>query len=326
MSGTLPRAIVLAAGLGTRLDPITRVRAKPAVPVAGQPLIRRVLEWLARWQVRNIVINLHHKPETIAQCVGHGDALGVSVRYSWEPTILGSAGGPRKALELLGPRFFIINGDTLTDIDLEAITRGHAASGAAVTLAMMPNPSPERYGGATVDSHGWVKNFVPAGSSGEPLHFVGVQLVEANVFTHLPRDQPAATIGGLYDELLTARPRTIRSHIVDARFHDIGTPSDYLQTSLEIAAAEGQEVLPMGERSLVDPTATLTRTIVWNAVVIGKGCHLTECIVTDGVVLPPHSAFTRKAIVRRGERAPCDHKRPLDDLLFMPLDTPSPKK
>ena len=323
MSGTLPRAIVLAAGLGTRLDPITRVRAKPAVPVAGRPLIRRVLEWLTRWQIRNIVINLHHKPETITQCVGHGDALRVSVRYSWEPTILGSAGGPRKALDLLGSRFFIINGDTLTDIDLEAITRGHVASGAAVTLALMPNPSPERYGGATVDSYGWVKNFVPAGSFGAPLHFVGVQLVEANVFTHLPRDQPAATIGGLYDELLTAQPRVIRAHIVDARFHDIGTPSDYLQTSLEIAAAEGQAVLPIGERSMVDPTATLTRTTVWNEVVIGAGCHLTECIVTDGVVLPPNSSFIRKAIVRRGERAPRDHKRQLDDLLLMPLDTPS---
>ena len=252
--------------------------------------------------------------------------MRVSVRYSWEPTILGSAGGPRKALDLLGSRFFIINGDTLTDIDLEAITRGHVASGAAVTLAMMPNPSPERYGGATVDSYGWVKNFVPAGSSGAPLHFVGVQLVEANVFTHLPRDQPAATIGGLYDELLTAQPRVIRAHIVDARFHDIGTPSDYLQTSLEIAAAEGQAVLPIGERSMVDPTATLTRTTVWNEVVIGAGCHLTECIVTDGVVLPPNSSFIRKAIVRRGERAPRDHKRQLDDLLLMPLDTPSQQK
>ena len=325
MSAPLPRAIVLAAGLGTRLDPITRVRAKPAVPVAGRPLVRRVLEWLARRQVRDIVVNLHHKPETIAQCVGHGDALGVAVRYSWEPAILGSAGGPRKALDLLGPRFFIINGDTLTDIDLEEMTRAHAASGAAVTLAVMPNPAPERYGGATVDPHGWVEGFAPAGSSAAPLHFVGVQLVEAAVFAHLPRDQPAATIGGIYDALLTERPRTIRAHVVDARFHDIGTPADYLATSLEIAAAEGQAALPVGERSLVDPTATLTRTAVWNEVVIGAGCRLTECIVTDGVVLPPHSAFAREAIVCGGGRAPRGPERRLDDLLLTPLDAPSPK-
>ena len=325
MSPPLPRAIVLAAGLGTRLDPITRVCAKPAVPVAGRPLVCRVLEWLARRHVRDIVLNLHYKPETIARCVGYGDSLGVAVRYSWEPAILGSAGGPRKALDLLGPTFFIINGDTLTDIDLEGMMRAHAASGAAVTLAVMPNPAPERYGGATVDPHGWVQGFAPAGSSA-PLHFVGVQLVEAAVFAHLPWDQPAATIGGIYDTLLSERPRGIRAHVVDARFHDIGTPADYLATSLEIAVAEGQAALPIGERSLVDPTATVTRTAVWNDVVIGAGCRLTECIVTDGVVLPPRSAFAREAIVCTAGRAPYGTERRLDDLLLTPLDAPSSRK
>ena len=82
MSDTLPTALVLAAGYGSRLQPLTAVRAKPALPVAGCPMIRRVLKWLADQGVSKAVINLHHQPETITQVVGHGNSLGLQVRYS----------------------------------------------------------------------------------------------------------------------------------------------------------------------------------------------------------------------------------------------------
>ena len=102
MSNTLPAALVLAAGHGTRLRPLTEVRAKPAVPVAGCPLIRHVLKWLANQGIDKTVINLHYQPKTITQAVGHGESLGLKVNYSWESKLLGSAGGPRQALDLLG--------------------------------------------------------------------------------------------------------------------------------------------------------------------------------------------------------------------------------
>src|SRR6476661_5084153 len=99
MSG--PRALVLTAGLGTRLQPLTYVRAKAAVPVNGDTLARRAVRWLVSHGVTDLVLNLHHRPETITRSVGDGSDMGATVRYSWEEPLLGSAGGPRHALPLL---------------------------------------------------------------------------------------------------------------------------------------------------------------------------------------------------------------------------------
>jgi NDP-sugar pyrophosphorylase family protein len=116
-------ALVLAAGLGTRFRPLSYVRAKPAAPVAGTPIVRRILAWLSAAGVRRVVVNLHHRPESIVKAVGDASALGLGVEYSWERArVLGSAGGPRKALPLLdAPRFLLVNGDTLCDVDLAAM-------------------------------------------------------------------------------------------------------------------------------------------------------------------------------------------------------------
>src|SRR3954471_374613 len=95
------RALVLTAGLGTRLQPLTSLRAKAAVPVNGETLARRAVRWLVSQGVTDLVLNLHHRPETITGSVGDGSDLGATVRYSWEAPLLGSAGGPRHALPLL---------------------------------------------------------------------------------------------------------------------------------------------------------------------------------------------------------------------------------
>ena len=130
------RALVLAAGLGTRLRPLTDERAKPAIAVAGEPVIRRIVRWLAEQEIADVVVNLHHLPHTIAAVLGDGSDLGARVRYSWEqPNLLGSAGGPRQALDIIGEdTFLIVNGDTLTDLRVAPLVDAHQASGALVTL------------------------------------------------------------------------------------------------------------------------------------------------------------------------------------------------
>src|SRR5437867_2464613 len=155
-------ALILTAGLGTRLRPLTEVRAKPAIPVAGEPMIRRIIGWLAQNGVTSIVLNLHHLPETLTAVVGDGSDLGARVRYSWEqPLVLGSAGGPRLALPILGAdTFLLVNGDTLTDVDLHALDAAHAGSDALVTLALVPNREPHRYGGVRLDGDRNVVGFV----------------------------------------------------------------------------------------------------------------------------------------------------------------------
>jgi NDP-sugar pyrophosphorylase family protein len=234
-------ALVLAAGLGTRLRPLTDACAKPAIPVAGEPLIRRIVRWLAAHDVNDLVVNLHYLPQTLTAVLGDGSDLSVRVRYSWEqPRILGSAGGPRLALEIIGSDTFIIaNGDTLTDLDVRALVDAHRRSDALVTLALVPNREPEKYGGAIMNEGGTVTSFAARGPSAKgSYHFIGVQMVRAEAFRQLTAGQPAASIGGLYDALIAARPGSIRGYVSDAAFWDIGTPEDYARTSAEFEKIE----------------------------------------------------------------------------------------
>jgi NDP-sugar pyrophosphorylase family protein len=297
--------LILTAGLGTRLQPLTSVRAKPAIPVAGVPLIRRIIAWLAESGVTNQVLNLHHLPQTLTAVVGDGSDLGAHVRYSWEPVVLGSAGGPRRALPIVGAdTFFVVNGDTLTDIDLGAIAEAHASSGALVTLALVPNREPHRYGGVSVDAEGRVTSFPRRGPAAEGSgHFIGVQVVSAGAFRGLPDDRPAASIGGVYDELIAARPGAVRGFLSDAAFWDVGTASDYWRTSLAFAASEDGGALLPGFGTTIDPSARVTRSILWDHVHVDAGCTLDECIVTDGVGVPAGSHYTRQTLVRGSDGA-----------------------
>ena len=296
----LPPALVLTAGLGTRLQPLTSVRAKPAAPVAGRAIVLRILDGLARAGVTDAVLNLHHRPETITGVVGYGEASGIRVRYSWEARLLGSAGGPRQALPLLGPRFLIVNGDTLADLAADALAvlvAAHARSGAAVTLAVMPHPHPARYGGVVSDRDGRALAF--SRTAGPPSdHFIGVQVAQASVFADLPAGAPAATIGEVYDRMLLngdGHPTAaIRTHRVEGRFFDVGTPADYLAASLALAPDERAVA---GAGSVIDPSASVTRCAVWDRVTIGPACRLHECIVADGVSLPAGVNLRRRVVV-----------------------------
>ncbi len=321
-----PPALVLAAGLGTRLRPLTFSRAKAAVPVAGTPLICRQLRTLAGAGIRDVVVNLHHRPETIAAVVGDGAALGCRVRYSWERMVLGSAGGPRHALPLLDDRFFIVNADTLCPVDFAALLDRHRASGAVATLAVTVHPAPRRYGAVLAGRGGRVAGFARAGaarSADAPWLFVGVQIVEAAVFRDLPDGAPAATVGGLYDTLL-ASGRPMAVHEVPGPFHDIGTPADYAATVQAVAAAEGRSPFSAGDRSEVHPTARVERSILWDDVTVGADCVVTGCVLADGVRVPAGTILDGQAVARagagpRGESTPPAHEARLGDLQMAPL-------
>ena len=231
-------ALILTAGLGTRLRPLTDVRAKPAIPVAGEPMIRWIIRWLVSREVTDLVLNLHHRPETITSVVGDGSDLGARVRYSWEqPTVLGSAGGPKLAFPLVGADpMFIINGDTLTDVDLTALADTHHESGAVATLALVPNLHFERYGGVVLDADRRVTGFVWRGPSAKgSYHYIGVQVAHADAFSAVRTGDAARSIGGVYDAIIRERPGAIRGFIADAAFWDVGTVADYWQTTRAFA-------------------------------------------------------------------------------------------
>jgi mannose-1-phosphate guanylyltransferase len=298
--------LVLTAGLGTRLSPLTDVRAKPAIPVAGTPMIRRIVRWLVSQGVDDLVLNLHHRPASLTARLGDGRDLGARVRYSWElPRILGSAGGPRLARAIVGADpFLIVNGDTLTDVDLLRLVDAHSASGALVTMALVPNSEFMRYGGVLIDADGRVTGFVRRGPSAKgSYHFVGVQVVAGRVFDAVEPGTAASSIGGVYDAWIAAG--AIRGVVADAAFYDVGTPADYWRASLAIAATEGTSGSSVGAGTRIDPSAHVRQSVLWDDVAVGPGAQLDECIVTDGVQVPAGASHRRAILVRGDDGEPC---------------------
>ena len=329
-------ALVLTAGLGTRLEPLTYIRAKAAVPVNGETLARRAIRWLVSQGIRDLVLNLHHLPASIAASVGDGSDLDARVRYSWENPVLGSAGGPRHALPLLIDRqpagserpsinsrqpeassqhsFLIVNGDTLTNVDIASMMSAHTASGAAVTMALIPNPRPDKYGGVLVQDGRWVSGFTRATASQASYHFVGVQIADRRAFESLPDGVPSETVTGIYPVMMASDPHSIGAFIADASFRDIGTPADYLDTSLQLAAIEG-DYLTMGRGAEIAPTASIVRTAIWDDVRIGARAELVDCIVCDGAVVPADARYRRCAILPAAQRTAKGRQRIDGDLL-----------
>jgi NDP-sugar pyrophosphorylase family protein len=259
-------------------------------------MIVRILTYLRAQGVTDCVLNLHHLPATLAAIVGDGRAFDLRVRYSWEqPRVLGSAGGPRHALPLLdGDPLFIVNGDTLTDVRVADLERAHAASGALVTLALVPNTEFERYGGVRLDEAGRVTGFVPRGPAAAGTHhYIGLQLAHRSVFAPLADGEPVNSIGGVYDRLLASRPGSIAGFVTAAEFWDVGTVDDYWRMSEALAAREGRDVL-RGRGGSIHPDARVTHSILWDDVEVGAGAVLERCIVTDGVRVDPGT-------VHRGE-------------------------
>ncbi len=304
-------ALVLTAGLATRLRPLSLVRAKAALPVAGEPLVRRILRWLAGYGVTDAVLNLHHLPHTITGLVGDGAGDGVRVRYSWEVPLLGSAGGPRRALPLLGSSpFLIVNGDTLTDVDVAALVADHRQSGALVTMAVVPNAEPAKYGGVVVESDGAVSGFAKRESRTSPFdqlratpsnvdeqsyHFVGVQVANAEAFASLPDNVPSESVAERYPALIAERRGSVRAFVTSAEFFDIGTPADYLRTSLLLSARDPRAAR-QGRRPGIDARATVEQSILWDDVEVGANVRLYRCVVTDGARVPAGSTWENATI------------------------------
>jgi NDP-sugar pyrophosphorylase family protein len=302
-------ALVLTAGLATRLRPLSFVRAKAALPIGDRAIVQRILQWLAGHGVDDAVLNLHHLPHTITRMIGDGTAERVGVRYSWEMPVLGSAGGPRRALPLLAsPTFLIVNGDTLTNVDVGGLVDAHRRSGALVTMAVIPNTEPAKYGGVVADNRGGVTGFTKAGSTETSFHFIGVQVAEGAAFASLPDNIPAESVKDLYPTLIAARPGSIRAFITDAEFFDIGTPRDYFDTCMRFRAKEPYD----GNQSRLEDC------IVWDDVRIDPRAWLRRCILTDGVRVPAGS--WENMIIRHANGDVAANEQRVDDLAFAPID------
>lgn len=310
---------MLAAGLGTRMRPLTERRAKPALPVLNRPLILHTLERLARAGVSDVVVNLHHRPSSVRRAVGRGRPFGLRVRYSREARILGTGGGLRRALPLLGRGpVLVVNADVLFDFDLRALLRRHRESGALATLALRPNPDPSRYGPIVTDPSGRVLSLAgrPPGARGRVSLFTGVHVVEATLLERLPRGV-SDSVRDLYAPLV-AEGGLVAGVRVRGAWYDLGDPAHYLaaqrqllrrsrRTRLLAAAARlerGARVRGsvVGPGARVGAGARVLDSVLWEDVTVGAGALVRRSVLADGVRVGAGEAIEGEVVTRWGRR------------------------
>src|SRR3954453_5154000 len=188
------RAMILAAGLGTRLRPLTYVMPKPVAPVLNRPIILWIAELLTRHGFRDVVTNVSYMPEKIREVLGDGSEIGLTVAYSEEPEPLGTAGGVGKVRDFLGETdsFLIISGDALTDIDLSRMREAHEANverGAILTIATKRVDDTTQFGVAITDDEGRIQGFQEKPEPAEALSDLancGIYMFKREIFDHFP--------------------------------------------------------------------------------------------------------------------------------------------
>jgi NDP-sugar pyrophosphorylase family protein len=311
--------MVLAAGLGLRMRPLTLLRAKPVLPVLNRPLLHWTLELLARHGVDDVMINLHHLPQTITGLVGDGRRFGLRVAYSRERTLLGTAGGPRQVRDYLGSApFLLVNGDMAFEFDLSALVARHRASGARATLALKPNPDPRHYGSVVTGRDGRVRSLVglPREAKGRVSLFTGVHVLDPALLDRLPPGR-SDTVRDLYPRLVEEGERVMGVRVRGA-WYDLSSPSLYLASQ---AALLGSGFGGIGRRKrLVHPTARvapgarISRSVVgpgtvvaegawlegsalWAGARVGRGARIRDSILADGVEIGPGERLRGQVVV-----------------------------
>ena len=204
------RAMVLAAGRGTRLAPLTHVTPKPLVPVAGRPFLEHIFDCLRAAGIREVVCNLHHLGARIEEHVGDGARFGLRVRYSWEDPILDTGGGIKHAEALLaGEPFVVMNGDSLLEVRLADVVAYHRERGGIATMAVRADPAAAQYGLVELDPSNRVRRITgqPPGPAPGPLRgfmFPGLQIFEPDIFRWMDTDRPFSVTRVTYPRLIAA--------------------------------------------------------------------------------------------------------------------------
>jgi len=231
------KAIILAAGEGTRLRPLTRDRPKPMLPLGGQPLVGYLVALLREHGVREIAVNLHHRPDSIRAYLGDGRDFGVRVTYSHEETLLGSAGAVKELERFFDESFFVLYGDVLTDVDLSALVERHQECHASLTMALHEAEEASRCGIAEIDGEGMVRRFVEKPPPCEVFSTwanAGVYAAEPSIFRFIPEDS-FFDFGNQLIPLLLEKEERIGAYLSESYFLDIGSTERYEQAERDLA-------------------------------------------------------------------------------------------
>lgn len=311
--------MVLAAGLGLRMRPLTHFKAKPVLPVLNRPLVHWTLDLLAHHGVTQVVMNLHHLPRTVIQSVGTGRSFGLRVTWSRERRILGTGGGPRRVRDFFGDEpFFLVNGDVLFDFDLTDLLNRHRAAGARATLALVANPDPRRYSPVVTGAGGWVRSLagLPRPARGQPSLFTGVHVLDPALLDRLP-DGPSDIVRDLYARLVDEGEDVLGVRTRGA-WYDLGGPSLYLRSQLSMLSSgfrglgRGPLIHPAAR---VHPRARVTRSVVGPKAVVEEGAEVAGSVLWERVRVGA-GARVRGSVLATGSRVePRGH---VDGVMMVP--------
>lgn len=233
------KAMILAAGFGTRLRPLTDMMPKPLLPVAGIPMIVWNLLLLKRHGIQDVVINLHHLGAMIEQALGHGVRFGMRITYSHEPVILGTGGGIKQVEPWFnGEPVLVLNGDTLFELDLTALITFHQTHTAAATLVLRQDPEAARWGLVEVTHQAEVIRITGRGRSlSTPTSarmFAGIHILHPRLLRHLPVGKECSIIDAYVQGIQDGE--RIMGYDFDGYWTDVGTPERYAQVERDAAA------------------------------------------------------------------------------------------
>ncbi len=280
------RAMILAAGLGTRMRPLTDYRAKPALPVRGVPVICYLLALLARHCVNQITVNLHHQPDSVRDAIEKFCPKGLEVRFISESSPLGTGGGIRGAAAFLAESdpSIVLAGDMILDLDLTDVVARHRDRGDLATLVLKEDPRTRQFGTIGVDSQATVCRIGERSISTDESRagvFSGVRVFSSRLFDTIPRQESFEDLRDWLAPSLESGERGIRGQIYSSdacNWEPIGTPAEYLAANLrprppafttqelQERSADTQVIgdVVVGAGSKIDPRARLSRCVVWD--------------------------------------------------------------
>ena len=300
---TTMKAMILAAGRGERLRPLTAHVPKALIPVLNVPAIVHTLTYLRNWGITEAVINLHHEGAKVRRALGNGTELGMHIEYSEEQLLMGTAGGIKKAEHLLsGGTFVAINADVLTAVPLAEVLSHHRNRRALATLVLRQDAEAEKYGTLAMGAGGRILRLLDLRVGSEPHElvamFTGIHLLEPEIFHAIPPGRPCGITEETYPALLKAGA-PVFGHLYSGYWADIGRPANYLAAHL--ALMDGKLPMPdstvpdgriaqVGHGARVGPLSKLLPPVL-----VGGGCT-----IEDGAQVGPGTTIGDRACLARG--------------------------
>jgi mannose-1-phosphate guanylyltransferase len=292
------KAMLLAAGLGTRLRPLTYELPKPMVPILGRPVMEHILRLMARHGFDDVIANLHYFPDLIRNRFGDGSSYGMRLVYSHEPELMGTAGGVRNVRDHFGGEtFLVISGDALTDIDLTALWKTHKEKGGIATLALKRVDDPSQLGVVIVGDDGRIQGFQEKPDPAEALSDLGncgIYVFEPEIFDYFPERAFVDWAMDVFPRLLEEDVSFFGHHFPEY-WNDVGSLDEYRQGNFD--ALEGRVRVDMpatGDGHQLPADAEIE-----GPVFIGEGCEIAAGVrLTGPVVIGEGSSIGENSALR----------------------------